>query len=140
MCSGRSPVFLCDSLPLPVRDASSTGSLSLCSSTPVIVSMEESAFSSVAYLLRSSPRNIPTKSWQTADTAASLNLCMGAHTGGWAAQWEPSLRTGAASRRCNWGSPGTRRQTPKHALGGVGSCAKTFLTTGSPAEYTDNCI
>ena len=86
----------------PVRDASSTGSLSLCSSTPVIVFMEECAFASAAYLLRSSLRDVhgSEQRWKLSLTAgtyrvsanggscSSLNLCMGAHTGGWAAQWD----------------------------------------------------
>ena len=96
-------VTVCLGLPVspPVRDASSTGSLSLCSSTPVIVSMEECAFASAAYLLRSSPRDVhgTEQRWKLSLTAgtyrvsanggsrSSLNLCMGAHTGGWAAQW-----------------------------------------------------
>ena len=111
-------VTVCLGLPVspPVRDASSTGSLSLCSSTLVIVTMEECAFASAAYKLRSSPRDVhgTEQRWKLSLTArtyrvsanggsrSSLNLCMGAHTGGW-------LRRGAASRRCSWGSPGTRR-------------------------------
>ena len=91
-------VTVCLGLPVspPVRDASSTGSLSLCSSTPVIVSMEECAFASAAYLLRSSPRDVhgTEQRWKLSLTAgtyrvsanggsrSSLNLCMGAHTGG----------------------------------------------------------
>ena len=42
----------------PVRDASSASSLSLCSSTPVIVSMEECAFASVAFLLPDGVRGV----------------------------------------------------------------------------------
>ena len=96
-------VTVCLGLPVspPVRDASSTGSLSLCSSTPVIVSMEECAFASAAYLLRSSPRDVhgTEQRWKLSLTAgtyrvsanggsrSSLNLYMGAHTGGWAVQW-----------------------------------------------------
>ena len=51
-------VSTCLGLPAlpPVRDASSTGSLSLCSSTPVIASMEECALAPAAYPLGSEPR------------------------------------------------------------------------------------
>ena len=53
-------VTVCLGLPgsPPVRDASSAGSLSLCSSTPVIVSMEECAFASAAFLLPDGVRGV----------------------------------------------------------------------------------
>ena len=100
-----------------------SGSLSLCSSTPVIVSMEECAFASAAYLLRSSPRDVhgTEQRWKLSLTAGTCRVsakrriplqsepvygCSYWRMGGTV---EPSLRTGAASRRCSWGSPGTRR-------------------------------
>ena len=99
------------------------GSLSLCSSTPVIVSMEECAFASAAYLLRSSPRDVhgTEQRWKLSLTARTyrvsanggsrsrLNLFMGPSYWRMGVTVEPSLRTRAASRRCSWGSPETRR-------------------------------